>query len=359
MKVNRLNAALLVSMLMAGGAAAQSAQQKAQVDAQRAQAEAQRAELQAQAAANRGERDRAAALEAAAASTADQARAGGRAGGRENLSERDALAIAALEALMSAPDARALPILQKVLNGTHSDLVKSRALFVLSQIGLDEAQLILLEFVRNGKGELRGEAIRSVGIGGNAKSLEALMPILQSGDGSLRPQIIEAFMIAGRKDLMLQVAKSAKNEGEAEQAIRMLSAMGAIEELRQLGADGKYAGSLIQAYAIAGDLQSLRRIVESQAPVAQREEAIRSIGIVSSKEGRQALREIYARVTEPDLKNAALQGMLISGDEEGVLALYRSAKSSTEKRDLLRVLSTMGGDAALEAIDAALQGNSP
>jgi hypothetical protein len=71
------------------------------------------------------------------------------------------------------------------------------------------------------------------------------------------------------------------------------------------------------------------------------------------------LREIYARVTEPELKDAALQGMLISGDEEGVLALYRSAKNSTEKRDLLRVLSTMGGDAALEAIDAALQGNSP
>lgn len=359
MKVNRLNTALLVSMLLAGGAAAQSQQQKAEVDAQRAQSEAQRAELQAQAAAHRSDRDRAAALEAAAASTADQARAGGRAGGRENLSERDALAIAALEGLMSAPDARALPILQKVLKGTHSDLVKSRALFVLSQIGLDEAQLTLLEFVRNGKGELRGEAIRSVGIGGNAKSLEALLPILQSGDGSLRPQIIEAFMIAGRKDLMLHVAKSAKNEGEAEQAIHMLSAMGAVDELRQLGADGKYAGSLIQAYAISGDLLSLRRIAESSAPVAQREEAIRSIGIVSSKEGNQALREIYARVTEPELKDAALQGMLISGDEEGVLALYRGARNSTEKRDLLRVLSTMGGDAALEAIDAALQGNSP
>jgi HEAT repeat protein len=361
MKTTRLNAALMISILMAGGATAQNSQRQAEVDAQRAQVEAQRAELQAQAAANQSELDRARALEAAAASSADQARSGRRAGGRgrENLSERDALAIAALEGLMSTPDVRALPILKKVLNGTHSDLVKSRALFVLSQIGLEEAQLTLLEIVRTAKGELRGEAIRSVGIGGNAKSLEALVPIMQSGDGSLRPQIMEAFLISGRKDLMFQVAKASKNEGEAEQAIHMLSAMGAIEELRQLGADGKYAGSLIQAYAVAGDLQSLRRIVESTAAVAQREDALRSIGIISSKEARQALREIYSRVSEPALKDAALQGMQINGDEEGVLALYRVAKNIDEKRKLLRVLSTMGGDAALEAIDAALQGNAP
>jgi HEAT repeat protein len=362
MKMNRLNAALLVSIMMSAAATAQSPQQQAEVDAQRASVEAQRAELQAQAAARQGDRDRARALEAGAAAAADQARAAGRSAtgrGRENLSERDALAIAALEGLMSAPDDRALPILQKVLKGTHSDLVKSRALFVLSQIGLDEAQLTLLDFVRTAKGELRGEAIRSVGIGGNEKSLEALLPILQGGDGSLRPQIMEAFLIAGRKDLMLQVARSAKNEEDAEQAIHMLSAMGAIEELRQLGADGKYAGSLIQAYAVAGDLQSLRRIAESSAPVAQREDAIRSIGIVSSKDARLALREIYARTSEPKLKDAALQGMMIIGDEEGVLALYRAAKDTDEKRRLLRTLSTMGGDAALEAIDAALQGNSP
>ena len=38
------------------------------------------------------------------------------------------------------------------------------------------------------------------------------------------------------------------------------------------------------------------------------------------------------------------------------LALYRAAKTNEEKRALLRILSIMGGDAALEAIDAALAG---
>jgi len=39
-----------------------------------------------------------------------------------------------------------------------------------------------------------------------------------------------------------------------------------------------------------------------------------------------------------------------------VLALYRAAKSNDEKRKLLRTLSMINGDAALEAIDAALEG---
>ena len=47
--------------------------------------------------------------------------------------------------------------------------------------------------------------------------------------------------------------------------------------------------------------------------------------------------------------------MLISQDEQGVLALYRSAKTPEEKRSLLRMLSMMNGDAALQAIDAALE----
>ena len=46
------------------------------------------------------------------------------------------LKLAALEALMSAPPERALPIVAKVLAGNNSDEVKEGALFILSQIDL-------------------------------------------------------------------------------------------------------------------------------------------------------------------------------------------------------------------------------
>ena len=59
-----------------------------------------------------------------------------------------------------------------------------------------------------------------------------------------------------------------------------------------------------------------------------RVEAVRKIGIIDSDAARAALREIYSRSTDAEIKEAALQGMLIAGDEQGVLALYRAAKTS-------------------------------
>jgi hypothetical protein len=162
-------------------------------------------------------------------------------------------------------------------------------------------------------------------------------------------------MIAGRKEPVYQVALAAKSEGEANEAIRMLGVMGATEELRKLG-DRPNAGSgLVEAYALSGDIASLRKIAEGSGDRSLRLDAIRKMGIVDDGGGRTALREIYARSTDAEIRDAALQGMMISGDEEGVLTLYRAAKTSDEKRTLLRYLATMDGDAALKAIDAALE----
>jgi hypothetical protein len=132
--------------------------------------------------------------------------------------------------------------------------------------------------------------------------------------------------------------------------------MGATEELRKLGDRPNAASGLVDAYAISGDLASLRKIAEGSGNRDVRVEAVRKIGIVHGEAARTALRDIYTRDTDPEIKEAALQGMLIARDEQGVLTLYRAAKTTEEKRTLLRTLSMIDGDAALQAIDAALEG---
>ena len=52
----------------------------------------------------------------------------------------EVLKIAAIEALMFAPEDKALPIINKVLAGNHSDEAKESALFSLSQLDAAEAQ---------------------------------------------------------------------------------------------------------------------------------------------------------------------------------------------------------------------------
>jgi hypothetical protein len=270
--------------------------------------------------------------------------------------DQEALALAALEGLMSQPAERSLPIIKKVLSGTQSTLVKQRAIFVLSQIDAPEAQSILLQTAKSADSPLRAEAIRNIGIGGNAESIAALREIYNNGDESVKERVLEAWLISDSKDEVLQAALNAKSEREASSAIRMLGAMGAADELRKLGELKKPGQDLVEAFAISGDLASLRKVVTSDADISTRADAVRKIGIVDTDAARSALREIYGSATAPEIKQAALEGMLISDDEQGVLNLYRASKNADEKRELLRTLSHMDGDAALEAIDAALEG---
>jgi hypothetical protein len=84
------------------------------------------------------------------------------------------LKFAAIEALITAPPERAMPIVQRVLASDASDELKSRALFVLSQMDTPEAQTLLIESARSSSGELQAEAIRMIGIGGNDDALAEL-----------------------------------------------------------------------------------------------------------------------------------------------------------------------------------------
>ena len=265
------------------------------------------------------------------------------------------LALAAMEGLMAQAPERALPIIKKVLAGPQTRLVKQRALFVLSQIDAPEAREILIQTARSSDAAMRGEAIRSIGIGGDPKTLDALMAIYNAGGPDVKGEVLQAWLIAGHKEAVYQVALNAKTEEEANQAIRLLGVMGGADELRKLGDKPNAASGLVEAYALSGDLASLRKIAEGSGDRAVRIDAIRKIGLIDSDAARAALRDIYSRNTDAEIKDAALQGMLIVGDEQGVLALYKVAKTTEEKRVLLRTLTTMDGDVALQAIDAALE----
>jgi HEAT repeat protein len=265
------------------------------------------------------------------------------------------LALAALEGLMVQPSERALPIIKKVLAGSRSTLVKQRALFVLSQFDSAEAQDILVQTSRSTDSALRGEAIRAIGIGGDPKALDALLEVYQTGNEDVKKDVLQAWLIADRKEAVYQAALNAKSEDEANDAIHILGAMGASEQLRKLGERPNASKGLLEAFAISGDLASLRKIAESHSDRSMRLDAVSKIGIIGDDGARTALREIYMGTDDKETREAALQGMLIADDEDGVLTLYRAAQTSEEKRSLMRMLSMMDGEAALKAIDQALE----
>ena len=270
-------------------------------------------------------------------------------------SASDELKLAAVEALITAPDDKALPLIQKVLAGNNSDEVKEAALFILSQIDMPEAQSTLLKFAREEGGELRLEAIRMIGIGGG-EGLSNLQGIYDAGDSEAREAVLEAFMIAGDKQSVFDIAKKAEGD-DFEEAVEMLAVMGAQDELRQLRSTRGTSEALIEACAISGDFECLSELAADGSDVEMQTEAIEAMGIVGGDQVDAALVEIYKNSSNEDIREAALDGLMISGNDAGLLELYRASNDSSEKKELLQYLVMTGSDEVWAIIDSALDGD--
>ncbi len=276
----------------------------------------------------------------------------------------DDLAEIAVTGLMQAPPERALPILRKVLKGSHSIEVKKRALFVLSQLDEDVAIDTLNEVAKSAADpELRAEAIRMMGLCGEEKAIDGLRTIYASSKNPLdKRNIIQAWLIADRPKLVMQSARTETDEELRKQAIQALGAMDATAELRELFDSEKSIENrkaILQSLGVAGDTETLSRIAGSgQQPEEIRVQAIQAIGIADGKDSGATLSRIYASANAPAIREAALQGMLISGDSDSMLKLYRQATSKEEKQALLRMLTLTNSDATLDLIEAELDNGS-
>lgn len=275
----------------------------------------------------------------------------------EDTNDSDGLKIAALEALMSAPPEKAMPLVSKVLSGNHSTEVKERALFILSQIDSAEAQATLLQFAREDNSELQTEAIRMIGIGGDKDALTSLGEIYKTGGGEVRDAVLEAYLIADDTNAVFEIAVNADNEEDFSEAVDMLGAMGASNELRELRNRAGMSETLIDAYAISGDFETLRELALDDSDTEIQSKAIEALGIVGGDQVDSTLVEIYRGADSDEIRDAALGGMLISGHDSGVLELYRSATDASEKRQLLEYLVMMDSDAIYDVIDQALAGD--
>jgi len=254
---------------------------------------------------------------------------------------------------MQAPSDRALPIVAKVLSGNHSDEVKSRALFVLSQMEYSEARELLVQTANTSSGELRLQAIRMIGINGDPEALVGLHSIYQSADLDTKQAVLHAYMIADDRASVLEIAASATDDEEFRMAVNMLGTMGAIDELRSLGDRDGSAEGLIHAMAITGDSEGLRSLAMDSSNPKLQVQAVQALGIVGDSEVDDVLLEIYRSTDSADVRRSALRGLSMADADDALIQLFRESNSNTEKAELLRTLSVMGSDAALELIDEA------
>ena len=275
----------------------------------------------------------------------------------EGAAADEELAAMAVEGLMNAPAERALPLLKKVLAGAHTSKVKKRALFVLSQIQSPEALDVVVAVAKNGNPpELRHEAIQMLGVSGNERAVERLREIYQnSQDVDDKRRVLQAYLVADRKDLVLAAARGEPEPKLRRVAVETLGAMGATPELRQLfeaSKDEETRVKVIEALGVAGDVHTLEALALSGDSEKVQTRAMHALGVAG---GREALVRLYPKATTPALRDAVIQGLLISGDSKSLVELYKKAKTADEKRALLRTITAIGGDEAIEIIESELK----
>lgn len=269
--------------------------------------------------------------------------------------DEEDLRMTALEALMSAPPERALPIVARVLAGDGSLALKQRALFVLGQIDEPEAREALLETARGGEPELRHEAIRAIGISGDPEAVAALRDLWAGGDDEDKLAILEAYLIADYAEGVYEIAANTDDPEEFEAAVSTLGAMDATEELRALRTRRGMSGPLIEAYAVARDVESLAVLAREADNPEQQVMAIHALGIAGDGEDlAPVLTDIYRGTTAQPVRIAVLEAFVLSDRDAALAELYRASSDPAEKRLILEKLVMLDSDVAWDVIGQTL-----
>jgi HEAT repeat protein len=261
----------------------------------------------------------------------------------------DDLKLMAINALVNADSEQAIPMLEKLIQGTSSPKLKSRALFVLAQSSSPRARDVLKAIARGSSTpELQSRAVEYLGLHGGPDSRAALAEIYAgSSDVDVKRRILRAFMVGGEKGRLLTAAQTEQNPDLRGEAVRQLGVMGAHEELWQLyqkeaAADVKKR--IIQAMFVGGDTTRLIELAKSEKDPELRRTAVRNLGIMDSKRTSDALVEIYNTDKDPGIRKAVTNGLFQQGNATALVALARKEQDPGLKKEIVQRLSVMGGN---------------
>ncbi|HEY6945672.1 MAG TPA: HEAT repeat domain-containing protein [Candidatus Acidoferrum sp.] len=270
------------------------------------------------------------------------------------------LKMLAIQGLMNSDAERAMPLLEKVINGSGTPREKSRALFVLAQSGSPQGREIIGRIAKGQSNpELQREAIKYLGLFGGAQSRQIMADVYASNpDTSVRRAILRAYMLGGDKEHLFAAAKSEKDESLRREAIRQLGlvhGVGELEQLYQAETSTDLRREILQAFFLAGESGKLVQAAQSEKDPDLRRTAIRNLGLIHSDDSSKALQAIYARETDRGLKEEVLNAYFLQGNAAALVAIARSEKDPELKKTAVSKLSLMHSKEATDYLMELLQ----
>jgi HEAT repeat protein len=271
------------------------------------------------------------------------------------------LKLIAIQALQNSDAEQAVPMLQKVLQGTGSPRLKARALFVLAQSNSQKARDVLVSVAKGGSNpDLQMNAIKYLGVHGGKENRAALAEIYGStSDVDIKKRILSSFMVAGDKERVLSAAQSEQNPELRAEAVRQLGNMGANEELwtlYQKDSSVDVKKQIIRAMFVGGHASRLIELAKAEQNPELRLLAVRNLGIMGSKQTSDALVEIYGTSKDAEIRKAVINSLFIQNNAEGLVALARKESDLTMKKEMVQKISLMKSKVATDYMLEILNG---
>jgi hypothetical protein len=269
------------------------------------------------------------------------------------------LKMLAITGLMNSDPQRAMPLLEKVLNGPGAPKEKSKALFVLAQNGSPESREILGRIARGQSNpDLQRKAVEYLGLFGGQQARQTLAEIYAStSDESVKRAILKSYMIGGDKVHLLAAAKGEKDASLRAEAIRQLGIVHAPNELRELyktETSPEVKKDILQAFFLTGDAKFLAEAAQGEKDPEIRRSAIRNLGLVGSADAKEALLAIYTKETDRENKVAVLHALFIQGNAHALVTIARGEKDPGLKKTAVSKLALMnskeGNDFLMEIL---------
>jgi len=295
----------------------------------------------------------------------------------------------ALTGLLESDPERSIPMLEKVLQGSSSPRVKSRALFVLAQSRSPKSREILARAAKGGMNpDLQLDAVKYLGIHGGPENRQLLADLYAgTSDIDVKRQILRSFAMVQDRDRLLGLAKTEKSPELRAEAVRQLGMVkGGQEDLYQLyraDLSAEVRQQIISAMMMSRSLDHLLDIARTEKDAKLRAQAIRNLGMMggrwmafttepghapvvvtvpeprvfdrtTGKAGAEAAadKETAAKITrelvaiykadkDADVRKAVVNALYMQRNATALVEIARAEVDPELKKDLVQKLSTM------------------
>ena len=263
----------------------------------------------------------------------------------------DELKLLALRGLQQSDPEAALPVIEKMLNGSSSVRVKDRALFLVSQSRSTRGRALLLGFAKgNGNPDLQLRAIRYIGQMGGSEASQALDEVYRAtSEERVKREIIRALGNANARERLLALAKSETSADLRGDAVRQLGNQNAGTELEQLyrsETSAEVKQRILQGLQNGNNADKLAAIARNETDPQLRRSAIRSLGNVRSSTTTDMLTSLYASEQSEEVKKAIIEAMSNGDRAAALVTMARAEKNPALKQEIVRRLGNMRDPAA-------------